>query len=75
VVLLMWITNDVMYHIGARLFARAKFLWQFDPRIIYKFLGILGECLCVATGTYNTIITYIQNMCYTVMRKGFLIHL
>jgi hypothetical protein len=38
-----------------------------NSRLHYK----LGECPCVATGTYNTTITYIQNMCYTVMRKSF----
>jgi ribosome-associated toxin RatA of RatAB toxin-antitoxin module len=27
--------------------------------------------MCVATETYNTTITYIQDMCYTVMRKRF----
>jgi hypothetical protein len=24
----------------------------------------LGECPCVATGIYNTTVTYIQNVCY-----------
>jgi hypothetical protein len=27
-------------------------------------LHILGECPCVATGTYNTTVTYIQNVLY-----------
>jgi hypothetical protein len=35
---------------------------------------ILGECPCVATGIYNTIITYIQNVCYIVIRKYFIIY-
>jgi hypothetical protein len=29
---------------------------------------ILGEYPCVATGTYNNIITYIQNMSYIVIK-------
>jgi hypothetical protein len=36
---------------------------------------LLGECPCVATETYNTTVTYIQNVCYIVMRKCFIIHL
>jgi hypothetical protein len=36
---------------------------------------ILGQYPCVATGTYNTIITYIQNVSYIVIRKYFIIHL
>jgi hypothetical protein len=39
------------------------------PYILYIY--ILGECPCVVTETYNTTITYIQNVCYTVMRKRF----
>jgi hypothetical protein len=39
------------------------------------FLDVLGECPCIVTGIYNTTVTYIQNVCYTVMRKGFIIHL
>jgi hypothetical protein len=34
----------------------------------------LGECPCVATGTYNIAVTYIQNVCYIVMRKCFIIY-
>jgi hypothetical protein len=36
---------------------------------------VIGECPCVATGTYNNIITYIQNVSYIVIRKCFIIHL
>jgi hypothetical protein len=40
--------------------------------LIYK----LAECPCVATGIYNTsILCYIQSVCYTVMRKCFIIKL
>jgi hypothetical protein len=35
----------------------------------------LGEYPCVATGTYNNMITYIQNVSYIVIRKYFIIHL
>jgi hypothetical protein len=28
---------------------------------------VLGKCSCVATETYNTMITYIQNVCCTVI--------
>jgi hypothetical protein len=45
-----------------------------EPVVLTKaILYILDECPCVATVTYNTTITYIQNMCYTVMRKCFII--
>jgi hypothetical protein len=37
--------------------------------------SILGECMCVATRTYNTMIIYIQNVSYIVIRKCFIIHL
>jgi hypothetical protein len=43
--------------------------------LIYSFNKIIGEYLCVATGTYNTMITYIQNVSYIVIRKCFIIHL
>jgi hypothetical protein len=36
---------------------------------------LLGECPCVTTGTYNNIITYIQNVSYIVIGKCFIIHL
>jgi hypothetical protein len=36
---------------------------------------VLGEYPCVATGTYNTMITYIQNVSYIVIRKYFIIYL
>jgi hypothetical protein len=36
---------------------------------------LLGEYPCVATETYNTMITYIQNVSYIVIRKCFIIHL
>jgi hypothetical protein len=36
---------------------------------------LLGEYPCVATGTYNNIITYIQNVSYIVIKKYFIIHL
>ena len=36
---------------------------------------VIGECPCVATGTYNNMITYIQNVSYIVIRKCFIIHL
>jgi hypothetical protein len=35
---------------------------------------VIGECSCVATRTYNNIITYIQNVSYIVIRKYFIIH-
>jgi hypothetical protein len=35
----------------------------------------LGQYPCVATGTYNIMITYIQNVSYIVIRKFFIIHL
>jgi hypothetical protein len=38
----------------------------------YNFL--LGEYPCVATETYNNIITYIQNVSY-IVKKYFIIHL
>jgi hypothetical protein len=34
-----------------------------SPRIAF-FYSLLGECPCVATRTYNTTVTYIQNVCY-----------
>jgi hypothetical protein len=36
---------------------------------------LLGQYPCVATGTYNIMITYIQNVSYIVIRKYFIIHL
>jgi hypothetical protein len=36
-------------------------------QIIYMY--ILGEYPCVATGTYNNIITYIQNVSYIVIKN------
>jgi hypothetical protein len=42
---------------------------------LYDFHIKLGEYPCVATGTYNNIITYIQNVSYIVIRKCFIIHL
>jgi hypothetical protein len=33
------------------------------------FIMRLGEYPCVATGTSNTMITYIQNMSYIVIKK------
>jgi hypothetical protein len=42
------------------------------PRV---FIWKLGQYPCVATGTYNTMITYIQNVSYIVIRKYFIIHL
>lgn len=30
----------------------------------FIFLRLLGQCPCVATGTYNITVTYIQNVCY-----------
>jgi hypothetical protein len=30
---------------------------------------VLGEYPCVATGTYNNIITYIQNVSYIVIKN------
>jgi hypothetical protein len=40
-----------------------------------KIIIKLGECPCVATGTNNNMITYIQNVSYIVIRKCFIIHL
>jgi hypothetical protein len=39
------------------------------------FINVLGQYPCVATGTYNIMITYIQNVPYIVIRKYFIIHL
>jgi hypothetical protein len=36
---------------------------------------LLGQYPCVATRTYNIMITYIQNVSYIVIRKYFIIHL
>jgi hypothetical protein len=36
---------------------------------------VIDKCPCVATRTYNNIITYIQNVSYIVIRKCFIIHL
>jgi hypothetical protein len=36
---------------------------------------LISEYPCVATGTYNNIITYIQNVSYIVIKKYFIIHL
>jgi hypothetical protein len=41
--------------------------------VVHKY--ILGQYPCVATGTYNIMITYIQNVSYIVIRKYFIIHL
>jgi hypothetical protein len=41
---------------------------------IVIYLNTLGEYPCVATGTYNTMITYIQNVSYIIIRKYFIIH-
>jgi hypothetical protein len=41
----------------------------------YIYIYTLGDYPCVATGTYNIMITYIQNMSYIVIRKYFIIHL
>jgi hypothetical protein len=38
-------------------------------------MDILGEYSCVATETYNNIITYIQNVSYIVIKKYFIIYL
>ena len=38
-------------------------------------ISSLGEYPRVATGTYNNIITYIQNISYIVIRKCFMIYL
>jgi hypothetical protein len=35
----------------------------------------LDECPCVATEIYNTMITYIQNVFYIVIRKCYIIYL
>jgi hypothetical protein len=43
--------------------------------LVYYTSIILGEYPYVATGTYNITITYIQNTCFTVTRKDFIIHL
>jgi hypothetical protein len=42
---------------------------------VLDFQFLLCECPCVATGTYNNIIIYIQNVSYIVIRKCFIIHL
>jgi hypothetical protein len=44
---------------------------EYLDRIKGQFYGsskTLGEYPCVATGTYNNIITYIQNMSYIVIK-------
>jgi hypothetical protein len=46
--------------------------WYRNERHIFI---ILGEYPCVATRTYNNIITYIQNVSYIVIKKYFIIHL
>ena len=53
------------------LFPLFLMLYMFHSLLIF----ILGEYPCVATGTYNTMITYIQNVSYIVIKKYFIIHL
>jgi hypothetical protein len=36
---------------------------------IYIIIIITSEYPCVATGTYNTMITYIQNVSYIVIKN------
>jgi hypothetical protein len=42
---------------------------------IYIYIHTLGECQCITTGTYNNMITYIQNVSYIIIRKCFIIYL
>jgi hypothetical protein len=44
-------------------------MYQFDVMIVnYKIIPLLGKCLCVATGTYNTTITYLW-ACVILLHK------
>jgi hypothetical protein len=38
-------------------------------KCLYASLVSIGEYPCVATGTYNNIITYIQNVSYIVIKN------
>jgi hypothetical protein len=58
-----------------------KYVFQYDQSFVGKYLqkilflfNLLDECPCVATETYNTMIIYIQNVSYIVIRKCFIIH-
>jgi hypothetical protein len=63
-----------LYHLLVGLSIFLSFNGKWIPLLLQPS-SLLGECPCVATGTYNNIITYIQNVSYIVIRKCFIIHL
>jgi hypothetical protein len=48
---------------------RSSFNRSFDLYLHVTPAYVLGEYPCIATGTYNNIITYIQNVSYIVIKN------